>query len=362
MMGKYLGRRLGFGSVLILLLGGTAWSAPLDGPALYAKECASCHGRDGQGSPEGTGLTVPLPDFTDCSSNSNASTSDWTDIITNGGAFMGLSDQMPAFDGTLSLEEIRTVLTYVRNFCQEEGWPSGDLNFHKTLFTSKAFPENEAVLKQEFIKGKKGTKEWTTTLSHEQRLGARGEWELSLPYVVKETREKTTAGPGDLSLEYKHVLSTHTEKRALTAAALEVVFPSGDHDRGLGDGTFKFEPSLLGGIALRQFVFQNQIQAVLPLDEDRADRQMRYRLAGSYPTSLLRHDLVPSLEVEFRHNLQGESNEVLLLTPQLYTGLRFRGHVALRIGAQIPIAGTDPFHYRIGAALVWEYLEGGLWW
>lgn len=362
MMGKYLGRRLGFGSVLILLLGGTAWSAPLDGPALYAKECASCHGRDGQGSPEGTGLTVPLPDFTDCSSNSNASTSDWTDIITNGGAFMGLSDQMPAFDGTLSLEEIRTVLTYVRNFCQEEGWPSSDLNFHKTLFTSKAFPENEAVLKQEFIKGKKGTKEWTTTLSHEQRLGARGEWELSLPYVVKETREKTTAGPGDLSLEYKHVLSTHTEKRALTAAALEVVFPSGDCDRGLGDGTFKFEPSLLGGIALRQFVFQNQIQAVLPLDEDRADRQMRYRLAGSYPTSLLRHDLVPSLEVEFRHNLQGESNEVLLLTPQLYTGLRFRGHVALRIGAQIPIAGTDPFHYRIGAALVWEYLEGGLWW
>ena len=89
---------------------------------------------------------------------------------------------------------------------------------------------------------------------------------------------------------------------------------------------------------------------------------MRYRVAGSYPTSLLKRDLVPSLEVEFRHNLQGESNEVLLLTPQLYTGLRFRGHVALRIGAQIPIAGTDPFHYRIGAALVWEYLEGGLWW
>ena len=362
MMEKHLGRGLCLGSVLILLLGGTGWSASLNGPALYAKECASCHSKDGRGSLEDTTLTVPLPDFTDCSSNSSASTSDWTDVITNGGAFMGLSDQMPSFGEVLSPEEIRTVITYVRNFCQEEGWPSGDLNFHKTLFTSKAFPENEAVLKQEFLKGKKGTKEWTTTLSHEQRLGARGEWELSLPYVVKETREKTTAGPGDLSLEYKHVLSTHTEKRALTAAALEVVFPSGDRDRGLGDGTFKFEPSFLSAIALHQFVFQNQIQAVLPLDDDRADRQMRYRLAGSYPTSLLRHDLVPSLEVEFRHNLQGESNEVLLLTPQLYTGLRFRGHVALRIGAQIPITGTDPFHYRIGAALVWEYLEGGLWW
>ena len=361
-MGKHLGRELCLGSVLILLLGGTGWSASFDGPGLYAKECASCHGKDGRGAPEDTGLTVPLPDFTDCLSTSSASTSAWTAIITNGSAFMGLSDQMPAFGEVFGPEEIRAVLKYVRNFCQEEGWPSGDLNFHKTLFTSKAFPENEAVLKQEFLKGKKGMREWTTTLSHEQRLGARGEWELSLPYIVKETRERTTAGPGDLSLEYKHVLSTHTEKRALTAAALEVVFPSGDRARGLGDGTFAFEPSFLSGIALRRFVFQNQIQAVLPLNADRAERQMRYRVAGSYVASLLKRDLVPSLEVEFRHNLHGESDEVLLLTPQLYTGLRFRGHVALRIGAQIPIAGTDPFHYRIGAALVWEYLEGGLWW
>lgn len=362
MLGKRLGQRVCLGSVLILLLGGTVWSAPPDGPSVYEGACESCHGKDGRGSPEGTGLTVPLPDFADCSSNSNEPTSDWSHVIANGGAFMELSDQIPSFGEVLSPEEIRTVLTYIRNFCQEEGWPPGDLNFRQALFTSKAFPEDEFVLEQEFIKGKHGTKEWTTTLSYEQRLGARGQWELSLPYTVKETREKTTEGPGDLAIEYKHVLSVHTEKRALTAAGLEVVVPSGDHDRGLGDGTLTFEPSFLSGIALRQFVFQNQIQAVLPLDENRADRQMRYRVAGSYLPSPFKPSVVPSLEVEFRHNLQGRGEEVLLLTPQLYTSLRFRGHVALRIGAQIPITGTDPFHYRIGAALVWDYLDGGLWW
>ncbi len=362
MMGKRLGRRWCLGSVLILLLGGTGWSAPLDGPTVYEGACESCHGQDGRGSPEGTGLTVPLPDFTDCSFSSREPTNDWTAVIAKGGAFMGLSDQMPSFGEVLSPEEMRTVLTYVRNFCQEEGWPPGDLNFRQPLFTSKAFPEDEVVLEQEFVKGKHGTKEWTTTLAYEQRLGARGQWELSLPYTVRETREKTTEGPGDLALSYKHVLSVHTEKNALTAASLEVVVPSGDHDRGLGDGTFTFEPSFLSGIALRQFVFQNQLQAVLPLNEDRAARQMRYRIAGSYLPSPFRPSLVPSLEVEFRHNLQGESNNVLLLTPQLYTSLRLRGHVALRVGAQIPIAGTDPFHYRIGAALVWDYLDGGLWW
>lgn len=70
---------------------------------------------------------------------------------------------------------------------------------------------------------------------------------------------------------------------------------------------------------------------------------------------------MPSLEVEFRHNLQGQSDEVFLLAPQLYTGLRFRCHVVLRIGTQILIAGTDPFDYRIGAALIRDYLDGELW-
>ena len=360
-MKKRLGRKFSFGIVSILLLGGTAWTAPLDGPTVYEGACESCHGTDGRGSPEGTALSVPLPDFTDCSFSSREPTSDWTSVIANGGAFMGLSDQMPAFGGVLSPEEIQTVLAYVRTFCQEQGWPSGDLNFRQLLFTAKAFPENEAVLKQEFIDGTHGTTTWTTTLSYERRLGARGQWEFSLPYRVTETRDRTTAGPGDLALAYKHVLSTHTAARALTAAALEVVVPSGDRDRGLGDGTLTFEPSLLSGIALRQFVFQNQIQAVLPLDADRAERQMRYRLGGSYLPSSFKRGLVPSLEVEFRHNLQGESAGVLLLTPQLSTGLRFRGHVALRIGTQVPVAGTHPFDYRIRAALVWDYLDGELW-
>ena len=362
MMGKRLGRRWCLGSVLILLLGGTGWSAPLDGPTVYEGACESCHGQDGRGSPEGTGLTVPLPDFTDCSFSSREPTNDWTAVIAKGGAFMGLSDQMPSFGEVLSPEEMRTVLTYVRNFCQEEGWPPGDLNFRQPLFTSKAFPEDEVVLEQEFVKGKHGTKEWTTTLAYEQRLGARRSVGAQPAVYRQRNAREDDRGPGRPgTLLQTRPVGSHGKERA-DGCGLEVVVPSGDHDRGLGDGTFTFEPSFLSGIALRQFVFQNQLQAVLPLNEDRAARQMRYRIAGSYLPSPFRPSLVPSLEVEFRHNLQGESNNVLLLTPQLYTSLRLRGHVALRVGAQIPIAGTDPFHYRIGAALVWDYLDGGLWW
>ena len=334
----------------------------LNGRELYEGACQSCHGQDGRGAAEGTAIRVPLPDLTDCSFNSREPDSDWVYVIAHGGAYMGLSDQMPAFEDALTQEQMQTVLTHVRGFCQESGWPRGELNFRRLLSTTKAFPESEAVLTHGFTQGKHGVREWTTRFVFEQRIGARGQWELVLPYKVKETRKRTTQGPGDMAVAYKRVLSTHDAQQAITAAALQVVLPSGDRHRGLGDETVKFQPSLLSGIALKQFIFQNQVQAVLPVDEDRAQRQMRYRLAGSYVTSPFKRGLVPSLELEVRHNLQGESNAVFLLTPQLYTGIRFRGHVAFGLGAQIPIAGTDPFHYRIGAFLLWEYQDGGLWW
>ena len=358
-----IGLKTGLLGMLYLLVSfGIVSAEILDGRELYQGACQSCHGPGGRGAAAGTAIRVPLPDLTDCSFNSREPDSDWLYVIERGGAFMGLSDQMPAFEDALTQEQIQIVLTYVRSFCQESNWPRGELNFRRLLSTTKAFPESEAVLVHEFTQGKHGVREWTTKFLFEQRLGARGQWELVLPYKVKKTRKKTTQGPGDLAIAYKRVLSTHDAQQAITAAALEVVLPSGDRDRGLGDGTVKFEPSFLSGIAMNRFVFQNQIQAVLPLNDSRARRQMRYRLAGSYVSSPFKRDLVPSLELEVRHDLQGESNAVLLLTPQLYTGIRLRGHVALSLGAQIPIAGTDPFHYRIGAFLLWEFQDGGLWW
>lgn len=334
----------------------------MDGRELYEATCAACHGTDGQGAPEGTAITVPLPNLTDCSFNSREPSSDWEHVVVHGGSSLGLSDQMPAFEDTLNQGQIREVLAYIRTFCREKGWPRGEMNFRRSLFTTKAFPENEAVLTHEFTEGKKGEREWTTRLSFEQRIGARGQWEVILPYQVKESGEKTVAGPGDLALAYKHVFLAHNEWQAISAASLELALPSGDRNRGLGDGTVKFEPSLLSGIALGRLILQNQIQAVLPVDEDRAARQMRYRLAVSYPLSPLKRGLVPTIEMEFRHRVQGKSQEVFFLAPQLYTGIRLRGHVALAIGAQIPLTGADPFHYRLGAFLLWEYLDGGLWW
>lgn len=334
----------------------------LDGPALYREACASCHGADGRGA-TGTAVTVPLPDFTDCGFNTREPDSDWGYVVARGGAAAGLSPQMPAFTGALTPEETHRVLAYVRSFCTDGWWPRGELNFRRPIFTGKAFPEDEAVATQSFIKGPGSTANWVTELSIEQRIGARGQFELTLPIEVRDPSSGSTeAGVGDLSLNGQYVLYASLQHLTIVAASLELVLPSGDRDRGLGDGTVTFEPSLLAGTGLLDpIVLQAQLQGVAPVDEHRADSGVRFLSAASYPLGPLRRDWWPTLEFEARQNVSAGESE-FFLTPEIYKAIRTRGHVAMSLGVQLPIGGRRPFDYNIVGFLLWEYGDGGLWW
>jgi mono/diheme cytochrome c family protein len=74
---------------------------PVDGAAVFADRCASCHGSDGSGrnGPQlSDGRVVErFPDV-----------ADQIEIVTDG------SGAMPSFDGRLSAEEIEAVVEYTR--------------------------------------------------------------------------------------------------------------------------------------------------------------------------------------------------------------------------------------------------------
>jgi len=194
-------------------------------------------------------------------------------------------------------------------------------------------------------------------------VGPRGQVELALPVTIRDlTDGATTGGVGDVTMAYKHVLYANGETLTIASAALNLVVPSGDRHRGLGDGTVRVEPSLLAGRQWDGIVFQGQVRGVAPIDEQRADRAVRYRLAFSYPLSPLRRAWVPTVEVEVLQNVTAQRHH-LFVTPQIYKGLTKRGHVAVAAGAQLPVAGdADPFDYRILGFFLWEYADGGLWW
>src|SRR3989454_609330 len=124
--------------VLYVLVTTTTYATE-EGKELYDAACASCHGLDGRGAPTGTAITVPLPDFTDCSFVTREATGNWVALAAHGGRELGLSLQMPGFGDVFSEEQLHTIIAYVRGFCTDLSWPSGDLNFPRPVFTGKAF-------------------------------------------------------------------------------------------------------------------------------------------------------------------------------------------------------------------------------
>jgi len=336
--------------------------ASLTASEIYEDACASCHGIDGRGAPVGTAIDVPLPDFTDCNFITREGDGNWRYLLVHGGNGLGLSPQMPAFGDVLTPAQIDAALGYIRSFCHDSRWPRGELNFRRPLVTAKAYPEDEALLLPEFNKGH-GERDWVTELSVEHRVGARGQVEMGVPFAVHDvTGGATTGGIGDITLSYAQVLYASLPALTIAAAGLDLVLPSGDRARGLGEGTVNFKPSLLAGKDFRPVVFQGQIQGEAPLDEAHADRGVRYRLALSYPFSSLKRAWVPTIECEVLQDVTTHQHGVFI-TPEVYKGITERGHVAVAVGAQIPVAGdADPFDYRILAFLLWEYTDGGLWW
>ncbi|HVM96819.1 MAG TPA: c-type cytochrome [Candidatus Acidoferrales bacterium] len=329
---------------------------------IYEGACASCHGNDGRGAPD-SGVNVPLPDFSDCRMVTAENDGNWHYLLLHGGQSFGLSSQMPAFEGILSSEQIDQVIDYIRSFCTDASWPHGDLNFRRALITSKAFPEDEFLIKPEFEKGRDRTRDWVTEMSLERRVGRRGQVEVSLPFAAHDiTHGPTTAGLGDVTLAYTHVLYANRFSATIVAAALDLGLPTGDYHRNLGAGTVNFGPSLLLGQRLGPIVFQGQIRGDAPIDENRADRSVSYNLAFSYPFSSIKRDWVPTVEIEALQDVS-TSQHHLFITPEIYKGLTRRGHVAVALGAQIPVAGdADPFDVRVLAFFLWEYSDGGLWW
>jgi len=348
------------GATLLALLVAASVRAAT-GPEIYAEACATCHGVDGRGAPAGTRIEVPLPDFTDCNVSTAEATGNWAKLVRRGGPALGMSSQMPAFGDALSDDELAAVLAYLRAFCRDPRFPDGDLNYRRPVFVEKAFPEDEFVVTGSHEVARRERVE-ESEVAIEKRIGPRGQLEVALPAGATVPDEgRNAGGVGDLAVSYRHVLLAAPGWRTIVSGGAELVLPTGNFHHGIGSGTTTVAPQLLSGHALGPIVAQVQLRAELPADPDRADRQMVYRLALQYPLGPSKRALVPALELEQTQAIASDVHAATLLGPTLYLPLSRRGHTALGIGAQLPVAGTRPFDWRLGAFFLWEYRDGPIW-
>jgi len=88
---------------------------PKAGKAIYENSCLLCHGPTGRGDGPAAIAFNPRPmNFQDASKMSKVTEETRVKAVTEGGAAVGVSAVMPSFKDTLSAQQIRDVVAYVR--------------------------------------------------------------------------------------------------------------------------------------------------------------------------------------------------------------------------------------------------------
>jgi len=320
--------------------------------------CASCHGFDGKGKVEGVILDPPPPDLSDCSFNSREPRRDWTAVIAHGGPARGLSTSMPAYGEALTSAQIDTIIDYLKTFCADNRWPQGELNFRRPQITSKAFPENEALLIPTYARGKNSST--VAKMVYEKRFGRLGQWEIVVPFAT-ESGPPSARGIGDVELSVKYVFAQHQPSLFIVSGGVETALPTGKSEIGVGNGTWKLSPYFAAGKGFDAFYIQSSVKYEAPLRSNEGESELLYNLAFTLPLTKEKKGLIPMLEFNGA-TVTGTGKTKLFVTPQLYLGLVRRGHIAFSLGSQIPVSRERPFDYRIVSFLLWEYADGGLWW
>ncbi len=370
---------LSIGIILILPLGlvlsslaesSTDYTTLSDGAALYRAACAVCHGSTGQGrTATELGFAIPMPDFTDCNFTSREPAADWVGIAHDGGPVRGFDPLMPAFGEALTMEQLKTVVDYVKSFCINKRYPDGKFNLPASLFTTKAFLEDEFVYS---LSGSVGEPfSIIGEFASAKRVGAKHQFEVAIPFGWQQVRLSDTNGTteyrwgegvGDIGFEYKLNLFSSLRSGSIMSFATEVIVPTGDEADGLGDGLVKFEPSLLFGQLIPVLGFiQLQVGAEISTDIVDASHELFWRAVFGH--TFIRGDFgkawSPMIELLGGIELEEDAEVEWDIVPQLQVTLNTRQHIMFGLGARIPLSEFEPEKIQPMIYLRWDWFDGG---
>ena len=329
---------------------------------MYRRACAACHGPDGRGQPQTTvGFDIPLPDFTDCSFATPETAADWMTIVHEGGPIRAFDRKMPAFGDALSDEQIEQAIAHVRSLCSDRRWPRGELNLPRAFLTEKAFPENETVLTTTIVGGDSAAVD--NTLVYERRLGARSQFEISVPVAVqKDATGGWQRGLGDAAFAFKHVLFHSLDSGTIVSAATELVLPTGKEKQDLGKGVTIVEPFVAVGQMLPSDGFaQFQGGVELSTNRERAGHEVFWRTAvGKTFMQGFGRSWSPMVELVGAKELDGEERAQWDVVPQMQVTLSKRQHIMISVGLQIPLTNRRERDVQVLTYFLWDWFDGGL--
>ena len=336
------------------------------GEVIYRNGCIACHGSTGKGAPQ-TSIEFVLPDtfpdFTRCDQTTAETNLAYKDVVVHGGPARGLSQIMPAFGDLLTSEQIDDVIAYMREFCTDKRWPRGELNLPRALVTEKAYPEDEVVISTAMnVTGSPGL---TTDIIHEQRFGINNQIEIDVPINSQDQNHAWNSGLGDITFAVKRVMFSSLRTGSILALQGGVLAPTGNNQRGFGNGTTTFEPFA----AFDQFFptntfLQFQLGADLPHRTDIAPQSLFWRaaigqtLAGDHRLGRLWSPMVEFLAVRDLKDGAKTNWDVL---PEMQVTISARQHVRFDLGVRNPVTNTAGRDKQLVFYLLWDWADGKLW-
>jgi hypothetical protein len=338
---------------LSLLALGPEVVMPTDPGELYSKACALCHGAAGEGlavdHPSYASFDPPPADLSDPLFNSREPAADWFLVTKYGGKRLGLSSQMPAYGEAFDDEQIHAVVGYMKTLADTRGYPPGELNFTRANRTIKPFPEDEAILVSRYDEG-------PDSVGHKHVAYYGFRFRKRLQGEVKLTQSRRSGvddNEEEVEVGVKWAFHDNLERSLLLATGLEVEIP-------LDEGNEVWIPYLGWAQGLGDsFTLQSTLRSHLPADDlGKGDAEVSavvHWLPGQFARTP-----VPGLELVSVVPFESERSVAWSVMPQLYFGLTKGGHVALNVGAEIPLGG-HPWDYRVQAFLLWDFADGPFW-
>jgi len=339
----------------------------LSGKEIYVQFCSRCHGDDGKGQILEElilNMEAPPPDLTEPYFSSGEKRKSWHRVIKYGGSIEGLSMSMPSWGESFSDNQIGEMIEHMKTFVPQEEYPQGEANFLRAHSVSKAFVEQEALLIPTFTSKEENgitVNETRTMLYYANRFANRFQYEAKIPVQTFSTPTRKEAGLGNLELGLKYALADNYQTPSIVSLGFEVELPTGSESKGFSSGTVVAVPYIAAGIGLGPAEIQVSAKVEAPFDRSKASPELKYGFSATFIPSDSRLGFFPGFEFTGTKDLSTYEHFMSLI-PKLYIGLTRRGHVAVSIGREIPIAGEKPFDTRWLAFLLWDYADGGLWW
>ena len=338
-------------SVLTALLfaAGYAECADLDaGRQIYDAQCAVCHGAGGRPDPDSPvvkALGVMPADFSDPLFNSREPAGDWHMVIKHGGFALGLAEQMPAQGEVLSDADIANVTTYIKSMADTAAFPPGEMNLFLPIRTKKAFPEDEIVY-QLRLTDQDGDNSQKHVLEIEKRVGKAGQVLVELIYESDgDVSELSEAEVG-----YKHALS-FSQEHILSAAAVWAIPVEAD-----GDGELQTYLAY-GRVLSDDWIFQSSLRLKFPF-EGASDGEAELAGIVHWAHSPWPRRVFPALELTATNPFRSRNGDLeWAVMPQVRIGLTRGGHVALNLGAEVPLSDQS-WDTRYYIKLLWDFADG----